>query len=190
LILEYDDNSIGAIGSDASWKQTNGPIVLDDIYIGETYDSRLQTPGWDQPGFNDSSWNPAELLSKTPTGQLNVSMIPPVRSLETFSAKSIKETEPGKFVFDFGQNMAGHCSLHIPGGGRAGSNVTLLHAEMIYQNGTIHHLYPNSPELNVYIFNGDESEVDYEPQFSYYGFRYVQAHLMSILCLLTSHIQL
>jgi alpha-L-rhamnosidase len=58
-------------------------------------------------GFNDSSWNPAELLSKTPTGQLNVSMIPPVRSLETFSAKSIKETEPGKFVFDFGQNMVG-----------------------------------------------------------------------------------
>ena len=55
--------------------------------------------------FNDSSWNRAELLSETPTGQLNVSMIPPIRAVETFSARNVTETELGKFVYDFGQNM-------------------------------------------------------------------------------------
>ena len=49
LILEYDDNSVVALGSSKNWKQVRGPITLDDIYIGETYDSRLQTVGWDMP---------------------------------------------------------------------------------------------------------------------------------------------
>jgi hypothetical protein len=32
-----------------SWKQTDGPIVVDDIYIGETYNASMETPGWDMP---------------------------------------------------------------------------------------------------------------------------------------------
>lgn len=51
----------------------------------------------------------AALLSSSPTGQLNVSMIPPIKITETFTARNITEPQPGKFVFDFGQNMV--CSL-------------------------------------------------------------------------------
>ena len=32
-----------------SWKQTDGPIVVDDIYIGEMYNASMATPGWDMP---------------------------------------------------------------------------------------------------------------------------------------------
>jgi alpha-L-rhamnosidase len=30
-----------------------------DIYVGETYDSRLATPGWTLPDFDDSTWSKA-----------------------------------------------------------------------------------------------------------------------------------
>ena len=55
--------------------------------------------------FDDRSWAQAEVLTSPPTGQLNVSMIPPIRTVETFAPKAIHQPEPGKFVFDFGQNM-------------------------------------------------------------------------------------
>ena len=32
-----------------SWKQTAGPIVEDDIYVGEIYNSTMATPRWDMP---------------------------------------------------------------------------------------------------------------------------------------------
>ena len=34
------------VGTDASWQQTQGPIIYDDEYNGETYDARLETPFW------------------------------------------------------------------------------------------------------------------------------------------------
>ena len=42
--------------SDTSWVQSGGPIVYDDIYGGETYDARLETPGWTTAGFDASQY--------------------------------------------------------------------------------------------------------------------------------------
>ena len=35
-------------------RRAPGPIVSDSVYDGETYDARLETPGWDMPGFKDA----------------------------------------------------------------------------------------------------------------------------------------
>lgn len=40
-----------AIGTNVSWDQAPGPVVMDDEYKGETFDRRLETPGWAAPGF-------------------------------------------------------------------------------------------------------------------------------------------
>ena len=37
------------VESNEKWMQISGPVVQDDIYVGETYDSRNATPGWDMP---------------------------------------------------------------------------------------------------------------------------------------------
>ena len=34
------------LGTDATWQQTNGPVVYDDEYNGQTVDARMETPGW------------------------------------------------------------------------------------------------------------------------------------------------
>ena len=44
--------------------------------------------------------------------------------------------------------QAGFCTLHIENvEAVAGSNVSLLHAEMMRKDGFVQHRYPNSPEV-------------------------------------------
>lgn len=33
---------------------TNGPIMYDDVYNGETYNASMEIDGWNTPGFDDS----------------------------------------------------------------------------------------------------------------------------------------
>ena len=39
--------------SDGQWKASTGPILMSEIYHGETYDARLEKAGWSSPGFDD-----------------------------------------------------------------------------------------------------------------------------------------
>ena len=68
LNVELEDGTTASVVSDASWKAADGPIFEDSIYNGETYDARLETPGWDRPGFDDKDWPAAETV-KGPAGR-------------------------------------------------------------------------------------------------------------------------
>jgi len=41
------------VSTDENWKATTGPILLSDIYDGETYDARMERAGWSAPGYDD-----------------------------------------------------------------------------------------------------------------------------------------
>ncbi|MEI6605491.1 MAG: family 78 glycoside hydrolase catalytic domain [Verrucomicrobiota bacterium] len=58
LVIELADGSTQVVVSDANWKASYGPIRHGDIIIGCEYDSRLEMPGWDKAGFDDSKWSP------------------------------------------------------------------------------------------------------------------------------------
>ncbi|MCB0634947.1 MAG: alpha-L-rhamnosidase N-terminal domain-containing protein, partial [Lewinella sp.] len=49
LHIEYADGSSTAITTDATWKVTQGPILRNNIYLGEKVDARRNIPEWDQP---------------------------------------------------------------------------------------------------------------------------------------------
>ena len=53
LHLTYADGRVEVVGSDAGWRAARGPILMSDIYMGETYDARQEKPGWDAPGYDD-----------------------------------------------------------------------------------------------------------------------------------------
>jgi alpha-L-rhamnosidase len=60
LLITYEDNSVHSMVTDynSGWKATDaGPIRLDDIYDGETYDATMEIQGWNSSGFDDSEWN-------------------------------------------------------------------------------------------------------------------------------------
>jgi alpha-L-rhamnosidase len=49
--------------------------MYDSIYNGETYDARLETPGWTFANFNDSQWAASTPISG-PGGMLSVTNYP------------------------------------------------------------------------------------------------------------------
>ena len=55
-----------ALVTDAKWHVTDPPVTAEHLYHGESYDARLELPGWDQLGYatQDASgnWSAAEVI--------------------------------------------------------------------------------------------------------------------------------
>ncbi|MFK0104063.1 family 78 glycoside hydrolase catalytic domain [Streptomyces sp. NPDC091217] len=63
LLIRYTDGTEQSLvtASDQGWKATDtGPYRADDIYDGQTYDARLELPGWTSSGFDDTTWPDTE----------------------------------------------------------------------------------------------------------------------------------
>jgi len=174
LEVEYGDGRCERVLSDASWRcTTGGPLRAADLLDGEVYDARQEMPGWDQAGFDDSSWSAAGALEAlVPQARLAVQPNEPIRITREIVPVSVREAAPGVHVFDLGQNFAGWCRLKVQG--PAGRTVTLRHAEVLNPDGTI---YTDNlravAATERYTLRGTGVEV-YEPRFTYHGFRYVE----------------
>ncbi len=159
------------LAGDRTWKTCDGPIIMDSLYNGETYDARLETAGFDRPGFVDKGWKEAQEVPG-PKGVLSAQMMPPIRVTDTIVPFAMTNPQPGVYVFDMGQNFSGWARLRVSG--PRGAAVRLRFAEMLYDTGML-----NGENLrgaraeDIYILKGDGEEV-YEPRFTYHGFRYVE----------------
>jgi alpha-L-rhamnosidase len=168
--IQMSDGSEIRLGTDGAWKTSTGPILMSDIYDGEIYDARLEKPGWDQPGFNDSAWKTVKTVDY-PIDHLTASCGVPVRRIQTLKPVSCLTTPEGDLVFDMGQNMVGWIRLRVQG--PAGTRVTLRHAEMLDNEGNLYTKNLRSAGQTVqYILKGEGIEI-YEPHFTFQGFRYV-----------------
>jgi alpha-L-rhamnosidase len=171
LNIELEDGRKIEVVSDAFWKATNGPIVSDSVYNGETYDARLETSGWDRPGFDDGAWGAVEEV-RGPQGTLSAQLMPPIQVIDTIVPLQMACPKPEVYVFDMGQNASGWTRLHVRG--PRGTAVKMRFAEMIYDNGMINQENLRGARAeDVYILKGEGDEV-YEPRFTYHGFRYVE----------------
>jgi alpha-L-rhamnosidase len=82
LYVTYADGSEEVVRSDGSWRvSTDGPHRYDSLYLGETYDARREFPGWDQPGFDDSAWPAARVVSP-PAGVPRAEAQQPIRVVD------------------------------------------------------------------------------------------------------------
>jgi alpha-L-rhamnosidase len=169
--LELVSGKRQTIVSSPSWKAKNGPITSDNVWHGETYDARLETPGWDSPAFTGSGWEAAQVV-KSPGGTLSAQMMPPIRAVDTIVPVAMTNPQPGVYVYDMGQNFSGWAQLRVSG--PAGTAVTLRFSELLYENGTINRENIREAKArDIYILRGEGLEV-YEPRFTYHGFRYVE----------------
>ena len=56
----YSDSTTQTVCSDGTWKMLwGGPIYHQHVFDGERYDARKELSGWDQPNYNESSWQAA-----------------------------------------------------------------------------------------------------------------------------------
>ena len=172
LRLEFVDGSVSNLVSDTSWRlTTDGPILANSEFDGEEYDARKEFKGWNQPGFDDSRWPPAQLAA-VPPGVVAAQMIEPIRITQTLKPIAVTEPKPGVFVFDLGQNMVGWCRLKVSGA--AGTTVSLRCAETLKPDGMLYLANLRGARVtDTYNLRGGGLET-YEPRFTYHGFRYVE----------------
>jgi alpha-L-rhamnosidase len=169
--IELEGGETVEVVSDASWKGMDGPIVADSVYNGETYDARLETPGWEMSGFEESGWTAATAY-EGPKGVLSAQMMPPIQVVDTLVPLKMTSPQAGVYVFDLGQNFSGWAQLRVRGS--RGTAVKMRFAELIYDTGMINQENLRGARAeDVYILKGEGEEV-YEPRFTYHGFRYVE----------------
>jgi alpha-L-rhamnosidase len=172
LELSFADGSRQVVGSGPGWRTLPSPVVQSEIYNGETWDARRETPGWSEPRFADAGWATAR-AAEPPFGQLIAQPDPPIRVTQTLTPLSVSEPRPGVFVFDFGQNFAGVCRLRVSG--KAGDRVVLRFAELLGQAGEVDQANLRAAKAtDTYILRGDPAGETFQPCFTYHGFRYVQ----------------
>ncbi len=172
LRIEYTDGSVAEVVSDESWKlTTNGPIIANNDFDGEEYDARKELGSWDKPAYDDSSWQSVQVVA-TPGGIISAQMQEPIRVTGTLKPVSVKEIQPGVFIYDMGQNMVGWCRLHVSGS--AGTQVTLRHAETLKPDGSLYMANLRGAEVtDIYTLKGGGKET-WEPRFVTHGFRFVE----------------
>jgi alpha-L-rhamnosidase len=170
LRLEYRDGREETIVTDEEWRAATGPILMSDIYHGETYDARLERSGWTMPAFDDRAWTKARLSDRR-RDHLVASAAPPVRKIEERRPVKVLKTPVGDTVVDMGQNLVGWVRLHVQGA--PGTTVTLRHAEVLDGNGNVYTENLRAAAQTVrYTLKGGGPET-YEPRFTFQGFRYV-----------------
>ncbi|GAB5405660.1 MAG: hypothetical protein Aurels2KO_38910 [Aureliella sp.] len=178
LELTYADGRTETIVTDKSWKGTDqGPIRAGGYYHGEDYDASKRLGNWTQAGYDDSAWkpvlaSPVESSTEDSKRLIVPKRLPAVRVTQRLPAIELTEPEPGKFVFDFGQNLVGVPDMTLPV--KAGEKVTIRVAEMLNRDGTLYTENYRSARSQATYVAAEDGEIHYRPSLSFFGFRCVE----------------
>lgn len=173
IVLEYADGSRETLGTGEHWRGMSGPILSSDMLMGESYDARLEMPGWDTATFDTPSWRAVQVEAEhDPAVRRAAQVDPPVRVTEELTPIGRTQPMPGSYLFDLGQNMVGWARLKVQG--PAGTVVRLRFGEMLSPDGTLYaDNLRGAKATDTYILSG-KGEETYEPSFTFHGFRYVE----------------
>ncbi|MBD1420553.1 alpha-L-rhamnosidase [Sphingobacterium chuzhouense] len=169
--ITYTDGSRQTIHTDDTWKgTTDGPIISNNEYDGEIYDARKELKDWAKVGYDDATWERAEYVQE-PGGNYEAQINNNMKVMQDLKPVSITPKE-GKYIIDFGQNFSGWVKMRVQGPG--GTEVTLRFAESLNEDGTLFRDNLRAAKAtDVYILKGGDIE-EWEPRFTYHGFRYVE----------------
>lgn len=169
LRIIYDDNSVEEVVTDKTWKVTESPVVFSSIYSGEDYDATKELDGWMKAGYDSKKW--AEPI---------IAVYDPIMKSQQSAPLTVKEKIPvvriypnGKgWVYDLGQNFSGVVTLSVKAD--KGKTIRLIPAELLNNDSTANQSASGAPFYFNYTAKGSGEIETWQPQFTYYGFRYVQ----------------
>jgi alpha-L-rhamnosidase len=161
--------------SDAGWQASDGPYVKDDLQDGETYDAKLEQPGWDTASFDDSQWMTAGTVANV-SSRLVPQPDEPIRLITVLTATNRTQPVAGKWIYDLGQNMVGVGRIRLTG--TNGQIITIRQGEELYRTGAqTGQLYTDNlrtaKATDIYAF-ATNGTVTYQPKFTQHGFRYIE----------------
>ncbi|MFI8632614.1 family 78 glycoside hydrolase catalytic domain [Microbacterium sp. NPDC077663] len=171
LELVYDDGSTDVIATDTTWRAARSPILTSGLYDGETHDARQEWAGWSSPGFDDSGWERVQVRRRDPA-TLVAPTAPPVRVVEDVAPVAVLTSPSGRRILDFGQNLVG--VVRLRGTGAEGDTVTFRTAEVLQDGELYTRPLRDALSTDRYVFAGRPGGEQWQPRFTFHGFRYVE----------------
>lgn len=160
IYVEYEDGSVESHSTDdQQWQVSESPITFSSIYGGEDYDAtRCDSLSWRRPIYVTSD---IKLMAQS---GVELTMRREIKPVKCFLSGK------GRWVYDLGQNFAGIVRVTVKG--RRGQTVTLTPAELLRSKDINQSVA--SPYFWRYTLSGGDCPETWHPQFTYYGFRYVE----------------
>jgi len=176
LEILYDDGSRKKVCTDESWQWTPGPVLRTNIYAGEVYDANKTISGWAKAGTKCDDWKNARIATGIVPPELRPQLMEPIRLHQEITPVALWQTADGKWVFDFGVNIAAVPRITVKQ--PKGTNLKMCMGEYLNDDKTVDFsttgvFATGVVQTNEYICNGTGVET-WTPRFTYHGFRYLE----------------
>ncbi len=172
LEITYANGSVQTIDTDGTWTSRLGPTTVSAWFGGESYDARLETPGWNSPGAAATASYPAAVTTAPfPTTTLVGLTSPPLQVVSQRTGTDMGSPVAGSELYNFGVNAAGWEQFTISA--PAGTTLTFTPGELL-ANGQVEQDDGNigTPVYDTFTSNGTTET--WHPSFSYHGFQYIE----------------
>jgi alpha-L-rhamnosidase len=189
LLIVYKGGAKQQLVTDNTWKFAPGPVIKNNVFLGEVYDARREIEGWNEPGFDDTAWSNA-VVGDGPGGVLQKAFFPPMEVIEKITPIDIYPCPINidNFIIDMGYNITGVYRIKLKG--NPGDTIIFRSGERIYEDGSLNPMTtvvgqikregvggPGAPPIawqeDQYIL-GDNAEAWYSPEFTYHTYRYLE----------------
>lgn len=173
LVLRFADGSSQTIATNPTWAGRFGPIVFTDMLQGEIHDARRDLGDWSVPGGGPTDgWRAVDAVPGIDSPHVP-SPCQPARAVAEFTAVDVTEGEPGSYLYDFGQNLAGFIRLALCDVA-PGTICRLRFAETLDDSGRLYtENLRGARATDTFVAAGGEHE-EWAPTFTFHGFRYVE----------------
>ena len=161
ITLTYADGEEETIVTDEAWRVGDSHILNASLFHGETVDFTKEVQNIEGLPFAKVYEHETRFLEYD---------YEPTRRVTELTPKVLLQ-EKGLLRLDFKQNFAGFLNFYAQGD--RGATVTVRHAEMLNEDGTLY--YENlrwAKATDRMICSGEKDFFD--PKFTFHGFRYVE----------------
>ena len=163
LEIEYEDGSVLSVLSDENTECAYGKVVCSDLFSGERYDDNREIGDCRKAEFADYGYD--NLVAQFDWLSVCTDELP---------VKEIITTPQGETLLDFGKVIAGRVRMRI--NEKNGAVVRLTHTEILDKDGSFFQNtdMPDGGVEQIDEFISAGKPIEYEPIFTYHGFRYVK----------------
>ncbi len=179
LEVEFADGTAECIVTDGAWRAAEGPVLRNNLYLGEKRDARRTTTA--------AHGQAARVSEDAPKGAvLPRGETPPIVVYDRWKAKGVKALPEGRWMIDMGVNFAGTIRATLKGT-HDGDVVTFRYGELLHPDGTLNVMTgvcgqqknaaidpPGIAEQKDAVICPAAESFVYEPRFTFHGFRHVE----------------
>ena len=178
ITIDHADGTREVVVSDASWHSHAGPWVAaplrnDEGNFIEHVDGRLEPVGWEQPAFDDRSWQPAHVLGAHPVAPF-LHLFPARSHIVEHAVEpvSFERLANGAYVADFGAVIAATPEIQLHNG-HAGRAVSVLGGYLLDPNGHVSKTLGIQQTDMHWYYDERAGDQTFRP-FDYLGYRYLE----------------